>query len=304
MRRSIWILAVVAVACLALGVIACSEENTEEEDARVPPIDDDDDNQLPPIDDDDGDDDDNGGDDDDDDDNGDDDDDTFNDACEPDSEEHTITYTTWDLLPAEIQALMIAGLLSEVAAQDFFGRFVYWYGAIRELHRSLRDFYDPSYPTTRWTEETNAADLAVGYIRFRVDFTNLGILHNYVVTIFDQLDSPVPPFTQPENYFLDHEDEIMADPYQNLWFQLYWAKEALGADEQLRYDSRLSNFVCQWVNTGFEYLPTTLQVDFTDHQLPLAIAEALNTDLSNWRLRLDPQLIVTSGPSPTMLDYQ
>jgi len=299
------IIALLMAAALAMGFVACSDDSDEEEN-RVPPIDDDDDDGQQPTDDDDddGDDEDDDDDDEDDDDNDDDDDDDFNDACEPDSEEHTITYATWDMLPVELQNVMIAALQSEFAAQDFFGRFVYWYGAIRELHRSLRDFYDPSFPGATWTEETAAASLAVGYIRFRVDFTNIAYLHNYLIDILDRIDSPVPPYTQPENYFLNHEAEIMADPYANLWFQFYWAREAFGADDQPRYDTRLSNMVCQSVNTGYEYSPTSLDVDFTNEQLPQAIAAALDADLGNWRLRLDPKLTIASGPVATMLQYE
>ena len=287
----------VAILVVLLVVMACNSSRADDDVS--------DDDMLPPSDDDhSGGDDDTGGGDDDatDDDAGD--DDTGPSACQGDSAPHSVNYTTWDQLPDITKTFLIDALQDTQVAQDFFGRFVYWYGVMRESSRALRDYYAPTYPGKRWDEEVLAAQLAVAYIRVRSELLNQGMLLQEATELYDAIPNPVPPFSNPETYFNNHEQEITTDPQEYLWYEIYWAKTAMEDQNLAGYANLLVEHVCGNIDIYATFPPAAPFTNFSDPNLGQIVFATYNSELSVWDLHFDPQLKVKQKANIGLVDYE
>ena len=294
----------IAALITLLVMAACGSNDDENGGGRA--VFDDDDDAVGPGDDDDDDDNDLGppDDDDNDDGSGDDDADDDNEACPGDSAAHTIGYTTWDELPANIKQILVDSFHDAFRAQDFFGRFTYWYGVMRECSRALRDYYDPTYPGTRWSEEVLVAQLAVSYVRKRLETLNEALLHQEVAELYDVMESPVPEFSDPEKYFANHQEEVLASAQAYLWYQIYWAKLAMDDEELPDFVYTLRDHVCASIDTDAEFTGGSPHINFDSPGLAQIVFDTYDDEIGVWKLRFDPKLVLKDKPNIGLVSYE
>ena len=292
MKRKSWFYALcLLLVCLTALLIACTSGEEEEDNDVIPPLDDDDDDDLV-----------NPGNDDNDDGSGDDDNNWPDEACDGDDQPHQVVYTEWDQLGADMQTMLQNAFADVFETKDFYGRFVYWYGIVRECSRSLRDYYKPAYPQDPWFEETTAAQLAIAYLRLRGG-DNMFYFHSEALKLFNFLDDPVPTGQDPENYFNNNQKEIMADPYKYLWYQLYWAKEAINADLD-DFALLLKEHVCGPIIAGAEFGLVIPHSGFDYPELAQTVFDTFDDELRTWFVRLNPNLALENEASLALVYYE
>ena len=290
----------------ALALLACStgddsSDRSGGDDDTGGLLPSDDDNGGTDDDDDDDDDDDAGDDDSDDDD---DDDDSVNEACDGDATPHELRYTKWAQVPDVLKTALYDVFQDTSVCEDFYGRFISWYGILRECSRALRDYYNPDYPGSRWDEEVLAAQIAVAYIDARGENLNAAFLSQEIDQLYAALESPVPAIGQPEPYFKNHEAQILADPQAFFWYQVHWAKMAFDDENLNDFSFMLSGHVCFKVDTTVEFDPGLPFTNFTDPNLPINVFEIYNLELATWRLRFNPELVLVNKPTTGLAMYE
>ncbi len=281
--------------------LACATDEEEEEEQPTGTLDEDDNDPTNPQT---GDDDATG-----DDDDATDDDDTAGDddaPCDGKVEARELVYAPWNELPVGRQSDFIAAFGDVTDAKEFFARFVYWFGVAREAVKSSRAFYrfaDPAYPLSLWDEEVLAAEMAVSYYRSRGETQNIFTFHAGTVTLHNHLDSPLPPTGDPKTIFNNNAELITQDPEAYLWFQTYWAKEAVTATNEVTFHLMVDEFLCPAINEATE-LPFQQPHFAFDETLPQVVFDAFDNDLGTWNLKLNPELSLTIGLRPGLVVFE
>ncbi|MDP8225899.1 MAG: hypothetical protein P9L99_21235 [Candidatus Lernaella stagnicola] len=313
MQRTL--LSIVAIFLLACGMVcltACS--TSEEEDPYAPSdtLDEGDDDDIDPGPGGGDDDDDTSGDDDtagDDDSAGGDDDDSVDSSgpCDGLVESRRIVYTTWEDLSTTVRADFIGAFGEEFAAKIFYARFVYWYAVARELMDASRAFYrfdDDDYPQERWDAEVLAAEMTVSYYRSRGETNNIAEFHAGTVTMHGSLTAPpIPGTSDPETFFRNNEESILGNAPVLLWYQTYWAKEAVTTQMDPNFNAMVDEYLCEAIDESVALAFQQPHVSF-DENLPPLVWDAFESDLATWSMKLNPSLELSTGTPTGLAEFR
>ena len=206
-----------------------------------------------------------------------------------------IQYTSWEEMPAEIQAVFVGMMENDAErAQTFFELYFYWFVPAHEVAHVLRGYYSTS-DSRHWNEETACNSFAVAYWKTRGETKRLLDLREFVHEAHGSLADPVPHDESRSEYFDTHYRELGSNPSAYGHYQFSMLLTAL--EEQVSLIEALRTFITPQASETVP--PSTNSYPVIRPNLPVQIVRDMYDYLAPYGVDL-PEIQVIRSYSPNI----
>ncbi len=206
-----------------------------------------------------------------------------------------IQYTSWEEMPAEVQAFFVQWMGNDAErAQTFFELYFYWFVPAHEVAHALRRYYSTSH-SRHWNEESACNSFAVAYWKTREETKRISDLRGFVHEAHGRLADPVPHGESRSEYFDTHYQELASNPPAYGHYQFSMLMTAL--EEQLGLAEALRIFITPQANEATP--PSTSPYPSISPDLPGQIVNDMSAYLAPYGVDF-PEIQVIRSYSPNI----